>query len=329
MDLHLPDIPGITARPYGRPGDAQLVADLVVAEARADGRDDAVDSAHEVELTFRTAENLDLEHGFRFVEVDGEAVAYVITRWYDEVDGPRAYRHLCKVKAEWRNQGIGTAMLRWAQERLAALADGHEIDRPKVFRTGVDTTESGAEPLLEAAGYRAVAHDAELVRPHLDDIPDLGLPDGLEVRPVEESHLRTIWEADVEAFRDHWGFVEPTDKDWQAFLEFPYRDESLWKVAWDGDRVAGQVRSFINERENEELGRRRGWAEFISTGREWRGRGVASGLICASLRELRDRGMEEAALGVHVENPHGAYRLYQGLGFEVTDVGTTYEKPFS
>jgi ribosomal protein S18 acetylase RimI-like enzyme len=120
--------------------------------------------------------------------------------------------------------------------------------------------------------------------------------------------------------------VEPEEGDWVQFLEFPHRDETLWKVAWDGDRIAGQVRSFVNQRENEEFGRKRGWTEFISTAREWRGRGVATALICESLRELQRRGMEEAALGVHVENPHGAFRLYQKLGFEVVSRGAEYER---
>ena len=32
------------------------------------------------------------------------------------------------------------------------------------------------------------------------------LPDGLEVRPVDgRDQIRQIWDADVEAFQDHWG----------------------------------------------------------------------------------------------------------------------------
>ncbi len=326
MDIHLPPIPGISARPFGREGDAQLVAELVVAEARADGGDDTVMTGEEVEVAFRNTEHMDLQKDFRFIEVDGNAVAYVTCRWWDETDGPRIYRHMCKVVPEWRNKGIGSAMLAWAQGRLAERATGHATERPKVYRTDVDEPAAGGMALLERDGYRAIQHGATLVRPNLDDIPEAPLPKGLEIRPVADDQLRTIYEADIEAFRDHWGFSEPTEKDWKAFLEFPYRDESLWKVAWDGDRVVGQVRSFINEVENRENGRKRGWAEFISTAREWRGKGVATALICASLRELAARGMEEAALGVHVENPHGAYRLYQSLGFEVISFGTTYEK---
>lgn len=327
MDMNLPDIPGLTARPFGRPDDYQIVSDLVVAEARADGQDDAVSTAEEVEVAFRNTDHMDLERDFRFVEINGEPVGYVTTRWWDEVDGPRIYRHMCKVVPQWRNRGIGAALLEWAQHRLAERAEHHDTDRPKVYRTDVDEQALGGAALMEADGYLPIQHGALLIRPNLNDIPDARLPDGLEIRPVSADQLRKIYDADVEAFRDHWGFSEPTEKEWTAFLEFPYRDESMWKIAWDGDRVAGQVRSFINEVDNHENSRKRGWAEFISTAREWRGKGVATALICASLHELADRGMEEAALGVHVENPHGAYRLYQSLGFEVVSFGTTYEKP--
>lgn len=324
--MDLPSIPGIAVRALDRPDDFQIVADLVVAEAQADGQTDAITTADEVEVAFRNAENMDLLRDFRFVEVDGVPVGYVTTRWWDETDGPRIYRHMCKVVPEWRNRGIGTAMLDWAQSHLADRASRHDINRSKVYRTDIDEQASGGTSLLEANGYRPIQHGASLVRPNLDGVPEALLPDSLEIRPVADDQLRTIWEADTEAFRDHWGFVEPTEKDWQAFLDFPHRDESLWQVAWDGNRVAGQVRTFISEPENSANDRKRGWTEFISTARDWRGKGVATALICASLRQLRDLGMQEAALGVHVENPNGAYRLYQSLGFEVDSFGTTYEK---
>jgi ribosomal protein S18 acetylase RimI-like enzyme len=166
-----------------------------------------------------------------------------------------------------------------------------------------------------------------MVRPTVTGLPTHPLPDGLQVRPVTEDQLRTIWEADAEAFRDHWGYVAPTEENYGEFLDFPHTDTSLWKVAWDGDRVAGQVRSFINHNENEEYGRQRGYTEFISTAREWRRKGVAKALIVASIEELGRRGMEEVGLGVHTENPNGAYQLYESLGFEVVSSSTLYRKP--
>jgi ribosomal protein S18 acetylase RimI-like enzyme len=324
VTIELPDIPGISSRSFGGPQDYEPIAALVNAYGKAAGLEWIV-VPEEVALSFENQENLDLATGFRFVEIDAKPIGYVIVRWMQEEDGPRIYRHMCKLAPEWRGKGIGTAMLRWAHARLQEIADGHDVET-KVYRTSTDSGEEDVVQLLENNGYRAIQHNATLVRPHLDEIPDAQLPDGLELRPVSEDQLRTIFDADIEAFRDHWGFVEPDEGDWVQFLQFPHRDETLWKIAWDGEKVAGQVRSFINERENEEFGRKRGWTEFISTAREWRAKGVATALICESLRELKRRGMEEAALGVHVENLHGAFRLYQKLGFEVIAQGAEYEK---
>ena len=103
----------------------------------------------------------------------------------------------------------------------------------------------------------------------------------------------------------------------------------LWQIAWDGDQVAGQVRSFINRQENAEQGRLRGYTEFISVGRPWRRRGLAQALILRSLRILKEQGMTEAALNVDTENISGALRLYERCGFHPVRSGAVYRKPLS
>ena len=100
------------------------------------------------------------------------------------------------------------------------------------------------------SGYVPTEWSASLVRPHLDEIPERSLPDSVEVRPVTPDQLRTILAADFEAFRGEWDFHEPTEEDYADVLESPYLDESLWKVAWAGDVVVGQVKTFINPDEN-------------------------------------------------------------------------------
>ena len=164
---------------------------------------------------------------------------------------------------------------------------------------------------IRAAGYEPITYSAEMVRPTVDDLPDHPLPDGLEIRPVRDEDIRgRSGRPTSEAFRDHWGFVEQTEADYQRFLAFPYTDTTLWKIAWDDEGVAGQVKSFIDTAQNAEHGLKRGWTENISTSRRWRRRGVAKALIVESIRELAARGMTEVALGVHTENPNGAYDLY-------------------
>jgi ribosomal protein S18 acetylase RimI-like enzyme len=181
--------------------------------------------------------------------------------------------------------------------------------------------------LYEAFGYRPVYHAADLVRPDLEDIPEAPMLEGFVVRTPGDDEMRAVWEADQEAFRDHIGAAPGTENDYRQFLEFEWRDPTLWRVAWDGDRVAGQVRSFINERENEAFGRKRGWTEFISVRRPYRRRGLARALLAQSLHAVRERGMTEAALGVLTENTHGAFRLYESLGFRVVRITTSLYKP--
>ena len=55
--------------------------------------------------------------------------------------------------------------------------------------------------------------------------------------------------------------------------------------------------------------------------------GSRRALLCLSLEALRDRGMEEAALGVMTDNPLGALRLYESVGFRVVKRYTSYQKP--
>jgi ribosomal protein S18 acetylase RimI-like enzyme len=215
-----------------------------------------------------------------------------------------------------------------AMRRCREVAAGHESPRGRVFEgytDNVDDFDLGATYI--ELGFSPVTFGVNMVR-GLGELPVRSLPPGVESRPVTDDQLRQIWEADGEAFKDHWGSGEQSESDFEAFVESPTRDNTLWRVAWDGDEVAGQVKSFIDEEENELMGRRRGYTEFISTGRRWRKQGVASALISESLLALRERGMTEAALGVHGENPTGALALYESLGFAVNNEWTAWQREF-
>lgn len=201
------------------------------------------------------------------------------------------------------------------EARIIQIASAHP-DGPKVMQVWAAETAHERVALLTAGGYVPVRYDFEMVRPTLDDLPNAPLPEGLEIREVRSDQLRTIWEAEVEAFRDHWGAGLPTEEEYQQFITDPVQtDTSLWRVAWEGDQVAGMVRSYINVHENEAYRRKRGWVENISVRRPWRRRGLARALIAASFPLLRARGMTEGALGVDSENPSGALGVYETCGF--------------
>jgi GNAT superfamily N-acetyltransferase len=312
-------------RGFQGPSDYPHFARIITAWAQGFG-DDRVETADGIASGYENLQRCDPFQDLVVAERDGRPVAYCRVWWNEEAGGPHLYLHACFVDPAYGGRGIGTALLAWNEARLREIASEHDVPDQR-FEVWANDRNLAATALIRDAGYEPVTYSADMVRPSVENLPDHPLPEGLEIRPVREEDMRTIWEADVEAFRDHWGFVEHTEADYQRFLADPYLDTSLWKIAWDEEGVAGQVKSFIDTAQNEEHGIRRGWTESISTARRWRRRGVAKALIVESIRELAARGMTEVALGVHTENPNGAFDLYAGLGYEVVQTWTTYRKP--
>jgi len=322
----LPQLDGVDFRPFRDDSDYPEFARIITAVSRGEGND-RVETGESVAAGYEHLERCDPKSDLLVAEVESRPIGYGRSWWDQEAGGPRLYKQVCFVEPASGGRGIGSALFAWNEERLREIAAGHGAPN-KMFEAWVNDRNEAATTLIRGGGFEPVTYAAEMVRPSVENLPDHPLPEGVEIRPVSEDQLRAIWDADTEAFRDHWGFVEPTEASYAQFLAFPYHDPTLWKVAWDDEGVAGQVRSFIDTAQNAERGLRRGWTEFISTSRRWRRRGLAKALIIESIRELAGRGMTEVALGVHTENPNGAFDLYANLGYEVVTTWTTYRKPF-
>ena len=250
---------------------------------------------------------------------DGGLLGYVLGSWAVR-DGVVALSSEGAVRPSARRQGIGGELLRRAQARLAERTRDVEPERRRVFSSWVDDAQAGARALLEGDGHTAIRFSFEMARRGLGDLTEADLavapPDGIEIRPGSHEAVREILAAEDEAFHDHPGHRTWTEADTQGVLANPAYEPSLWRVAWDGDRIAGVVETSIYRDENERLGLSRGWLDRVSVRRPWRRRGLARALIASSFGALRERGIAEAWLGVDANNPTGALRLYEGLDFE-------------
>ncbi len=322
-------IPGLTFRHFRGESDYPPMIRVIERCSAAD-RIERAETLEELAANYAHLTNSDPYQDMLFAEVNGEVIGYERGWWWEETDGPLLYASVGFLDPAWRRKGIGRAMLHWMEDRLRVISANHPDAREKHFQSFATEFETGFHSLLRSEGYTAVRWTYEMVRPSLEAIPDFPLPDGLEVRPVVPEHYQLIWEADVEAFRDHWGYSLPTKEDYAAWLanKTIFQPE-LWQVAWDvaNNEIAGQVRTFINHNENEKYDRRRGHTEFISTRRPYRRRGLARALIARSLQVQREQGMSESALGVDSQNETGATRVYEDCGFKVVKHGTVYRKP--
>jgi len=318
---------GLRLRPYAGEPDLAEITRILNAEAEADRLPDRYSVDGLAAEYGHPNEHFDPWRDVTLAELDGRPVAIANREWVETTDGYREYRMGGAVEPGWRRRGIGTALAAENERRSRALAAGHGPGRCVLGSWSWDH-QHGQAAIVQAAGFEPARWFFNMVRPTLDDVPDLPLPDGLEFRAITPELARTVWLADIEAFQDHWGGFDRSDEQLERWLADPSTDLALWVIAFDGDEVAGGSINAISDVENRLMDQRRGWLASVFTRRPWRRRGLARAAIARSLAVLRDRGMTSAALGVDAENPSGALGLYEALGFEVENRATAWRKAF-
>jgi mycothiol synthase len=328
IDVDVPDAPaiaGLAFRVFREPDDWELVTGLLNQARLADGVEE-VTTPEGLAVDLGGRDDLVPARDILVAEIDGAPVAFGVGFLL-----PRAGALIAEswgvVGPAWRRRGIGTALHRANRARLVAQAAVDPRPGPREMRSYAMDSELSQQALLVAEGFVPIRFGFEMRRPLTGVLPGHPLPAGLELRAVVEADHRAIFDADDEAFRDHWGHRDATDTDFTSMFAHPDTDPSLWCVAWDGDQVAGVVMNAVFHRDNEQFGFRRGWLDRVSVRRPWRGRGLAKALCAASFRVLRDAGMDEAWLGVDARNPTGALRLYESIGFNVARRWYAYGRP--
>jgi len=324
---HAPEIPGLRFRGFRGTADYSAMAEIINSANRADGQEEVV-KAEDIAINYEHIQRSDPDKDMIFIEIHSQPVGYGRCMWDMEENGAYRYSMFVHLASEGRSKGIGRPVMEYLLQRAAVIAQEHPDSAVKYFQTFSLSNRSGWNDMLEDLGFRKVRFGYGMRRPCSLPVEVTPLPAGLEVRPVEDEHMRQIFDAEAEAFRDHWGYVAPTEKDYQRWLAEPIHDPRLWKVAWDGSQVVGMVRNFINHEENKTFERQRGYTEEISVRRPWRRQGVAQALLTMSIQMFIDMGMDETYLGVDAENPNGALQLYTKVGYQQDRLMLTYRKEF-
>jgi GNAT superfamily N-acetyltransferase len=327
LDIAAPAVPGLRFRRYRGTEEHAEMHRVHQAVAAANGIDEAI-TLEGFDLSYANHVNCDHARDIVMAEVDGTLVAYARVFWSELVDGGRSYENFGFVHPDWRRRGIGAALHRHNEARLREIAATHPDVAPKVFSSEGADLDIGNDILLRNDGYEVARYFYEMVAEPLDAIEAPPMPEGIELRPVTRDHYRQIWEAEAEAFRDHWGEAEWTEEGWREFDADPANaDPSLWRVGWDGDEIAGVIRTVVPVEENARHGRNRVYVGGVSVRRPWRRRGLARAILASSLVAAREAGHSGASLGVDTHSPTGATDLYRSLGFEAVKTFTAWRKP--
>ncbi|MCP4427143.1 MAG: GNAT family N-acetyltransferase [Chloroflexi bacterium] len=321
-----PDVSGLSFRNFQGEADFAAMARIFNDSREADGMD-RVETVANLANQYAHLVNCNPYRDVIVTEMDGEMVGYGRCWHLQEIKGARLYLHYVRLLPKWRGLGIRQAMLRYNERRFRAIAAAHEHDGVRWLQSWAAETETHWQNALQAADYQIVRYNMNMARPNLNDIPNISLPPGIEVKRGALAAWRQIWEAAREAFRAHWGEVAWQEEDFLLQSNDPTFNPKLWQIAWDGDEIAGGILNFIDDEENTAHGRLRGYTEYVFVRRPWRKKGLARALLARSFQVLKEAGMTEAALGVDAENATGAVKLYTGMGFQIVKKTAVYRKP--
>ena len=224
------------------------------------------------------------------------------------------------VHPKFTGLGIGTSMMRAVDERARKDIPLAAPDVRISLQSTLDSHDKEGRNIHELAGYSPIRFHWRMQIDLKSPPPAVPLPDGIELRPfIKGEHNHAVWEADTEAFRDHWEEHEVPFEEWKLDkLGTPDFDPSLWMIAWDGDQIAGVA-----------LNRYRmgiGWIRRLGVRRPWRKKGLGYSLLLHSFSEFYKRGTKAIGLGVDAQNPTGATRLYVKAGMYPASEFVTYEK---
>ena len=233
-----------------------------------------------------------------------------------------------RVHPDYGGLGIGTYLLQWAEEHACqALPEVPEGIR-FAPRIGIFRQAEKSKKLFEDLGYGPIRSFYQM-RIDMDAPPPMPVwPEGITLRTYNpETDAKAVYLADVEFFRDHYGFVEqPFEQGFARFKHFMTEyegfDPSLWFLAMDGDGIAGISLCRLKAYDDPDVG----YINILGVRRNWRKRGLGLALLQHSFVELYRRGQRKAGLGVDAENLTGALRLYEKAGMSVHMAFDQYEK---
>jgi ribosomal protein S18 acetylase RimI-like enzyme len=259
------------------------------------------------------------------VERDGETRGYARVEWHDLVDGSRVYDATVVLEPSAWGLGLSEAMLAWCGERFLELAREHPSDRPAFLQGYAFGGDDASVAAFEGLGYAAVRWDAEMLRPDLDDLPAVVVPDGYVLRPPEPEELPAVHAMMIAGFAEHWGEAEASDWELAEWIDDPRFRRDLVVVAWQGGSPAACVTNLLEPAPD---GSVRGLLDSVATHPDHRRRGLARACIARSLELLRGEGAGSAYLGVDTDNHNRALALYESCGFRVYSRSATYRRPF-
>ena len=218
------------------------------------------------------------------------------------------------VSPAYRGRGIGRALL----DRQIEFAQRHAAQEDRSIFIGSRIPETAHEniALLKHCDFQQVRYYFDMTRDLSEPIPPLEVADAFRLLTWAERRAdHEVYEAFEEAFDDHWGHGRVPFESFMHWLNTDQWQAANSFIAWDGDQIAGGAVNDMGPQAAQRWGNNRAWTGILFVRRPWRKRGLGRALLIASMLKAREMGHAGLKLRVDAENPTGALRLYEAVGF--------------
>lgn len=303
----------VNVRAYAGERDLQAIANLINTCETVDCQEEGT-SVTELQLELNSP-LIDKGRDICLWEDDsGKLIGFaklLIIKTKETSDGWLLYR----IHPEARGGELEKEIFTWAEKRMWAVESAHHM--PVKLRYWGKASRSDEITLLASFGFTDERYFYKMKRGLISEpIPKPQFPQGFTLHQGAQQDTETWVQMFNDSFIDHWNPYDITIEEIKYELTKPtYKPElDLKAVAPDGTSAAFCYCS-INPYQNARIGRAEGWITFLGTRRGFRKIGLGRAMLLSGLHRLQAVGMEEALLIVDSENPTGALRLYESVGF--------------
>ena len=303
-----------------------------------------VQTAEELEEEFST-ESSRLDHDVMVVEINSKIVGLAYTVFLpSEIKEERCYI-FGGVSPEFRQLGVGTALMSWAADHGEKLLLSTGRTLPKFLRSEVSQSNNSAARLFARFAMKPARYEEDLIfdlaeltpAPSPAPTPSTQSPANYSIIPwATERNAEALIVKNL-AFHDHWGSTPTSQEHWQQLVHGSTArpEDSFFAVTPaspnpgtpnHADKIIGLLLTHRYASDDDLLGKKIAWVDKLCTLAEYRNQSVAKNLISTALAKYKALGFTHAALTVDTQNPTGAYGLYSAIGFKFFRGKTTFER---
>jgi mycothiol synthase len=247
-------------------------------------------------------------------DVRGNLIAYGnlrISEPSDAIDGFLSFY----IHPHMRGRNLESQIFQWAETRMAEVEQ--ERGFPVKLRTRTRDTRTERIALLEKFGFTCLRFFFRMERSLAEPVEQPQFPPSFTLRYLNPITDKLAWlELLNESFLDHWNHHPVTLETMEHWLKEPHYKPSLDLIAVaDDGSLAALCNCEIQPEYSDSIGKKLGFIALLGTRRNYRRMGLGRAMLLAGLQRLSDEGIEFAQLGVDADNPNGALRLYESVGF--------------